>query len=88
MIPTGVDQVAINFGTPNQRWLNELDLEQAEQLIAQGQFGAGSMQPKVEAITQFIRQSAVRGKTARGLITRPESIKLALQHQTGTWITR
>lgn len=88
LIPTGVDQVAINFGTPNQRWLNELDLEQAEQLIAQGQFGAGSMQPKVEAITQFIRQSAVHGKTARGLITRPESIKLALQHQTGTWITR
>ncbi len=27
LIPTGVDQVAINFGTPNQRWLNELDLE-------------------------------------------------------------
>lgn len=87
LIPTGVDQVAINFGTPNQRWLNELDLEQAEQLIAQGQFGAGSMQPKVEAITQFIRQSAVHGKAARGLITRPESIKLALKHQTGTWIT-
>ena len=88
LIPTGVDQVAINFGTPEQRWLSELSLEQADLLIAQGQFGSGSMQPKVEAIAQFIRQSHQNGKTASGLLTRPESIKAALSHQTGTWITR
>lgn len=88
LIPTGVEQVAINFGTPEQRWLSELSLEQADLLIAQGQLGVGSMQPKVEAIAQFIRQSHQHGKTASGLITRPESIKAALSHQTGTWITR
>ncbi|KFK92490.1 MULTISPECIES: carbamate kinase [unclassified Serratia (in: enterobacteria)] len=86
MIPTGVEQVAINFGTPQQQWLDSLRIEQAEELLRQGQFGAGSMQPKVEAILGFVTRSQQQGKNGQGLITSPQAIKAALNHQTGTWI--
>lgn len=87
LIPTGVEQVAVNFGTPQQQWLSNLNVEQAETFIREGQFGAGSMQPKVEAIVKFINNSQQQGRNARGLITSPEAIKAALNHQTGTWIS-
>jgi len=87
LIPTGVKQVAVNFGTPQQQWLSNLSVEQAETFIREGQFGAGSMQPKVEAIVKFINNSQQQGKHAKGLITSPEAIKAALNHQTGTWIS-
>jgi carbamate kinase len=86
MIPTGVEQVAINFGTPQQQWLDSLTIEQAQDLLQQGQFGAGSMQPKVEAILNFVTNSLQQGKHGQGLITSPQAIKAALEHQTGTWI--
>jgi len=86
LIPTGVEQVAVNFGTPEQRWLDKLTIEEAQKLIAEGQFGAGSMQPKVEAILGFVQQSHKQGKKGRGLITSPQAIKAALDHKTGTWI--
>lgn len=86
LIPTGVEQVAINFGTPEQRWLDQLSIEQAQTFIDEGQFGAGSMQPKVEAILGFIRQSQQQGRKSRELITTPQAIKAALNFETGTWI--
>ncbi len=86
MIPTGVEQVAINFGTPQQQWLDALSIEQAQDLLQQGQFGAGSMQPKIEAILRFVTNSKQQGKNGQGLITSPQAIKAALNHQTGTWI--
>jgi carbamate kinase len=45
------------------------------------------MQPKVEAIVDFINASQQQGKQASGLITSPQTIKAALAHQSGTWIT-
>ncbi|SNY77423.1 carbamate kinase [Enterobacter sp. CC120223-11] len=86
LIPTGVEQVAVNFGTPEQRWLDKLSISEAQRLIAEGQFGAGSMQPKVEAILGFVTQSHAKGKKGQGLITSPQAIKAALEHKTGTWI--
>lgn len=86
MIPTGVEQVAINFGTPQQQWLDTLSIEQAQELLPQGQFGAGSMQPKIEAILNFVVHSQQQGNNGQGLITSPQAIKAALNHQTGTWI--
>ncbi len=62
LIPTGVEQVAVNFGTPEQRWLDKLSTEEAQQLIAEGQFGAGSMQPKVEAILGFVKTATPKAK--------------------------
>ncbi len=87
LIPTGVEQVAINFGTPEQRWLNHLNVGDAEELIRQGQFGAGSMLPKVEAILRFVTHER-EGRSGKGLITSGPAIKRALMRETGTWITR
>ncbi len=82
VIPTGVEQVAIRFGTPEQQWLSHLTPELAAHYAAQGHFGEGSMQPKVEAIVDFLRDRP----TAAGLITAPACIALALDHRSGTWI--
>lgn len=87
VIPTGVEKVAINFGTPEQQWLDSLDTAEARKLLQAGQFGVGSMQPKVEAILDFVNASQQQGKQASGLITSPQAIKAALAHQSGTWIT-
>ena len=87
LIPTGVEKVAINFGTPRQQWLDTLTVEQAQALVQEGQFGVGSMQPKVEAILDFVNTSQQQGKYASGLVTSPLAIKAALSHQSGTWIT-
>jgi carbamate kinase len=88
LIPTGVEQVAINFGRPDQRWLDTLSLAEAQELISQNQFGAGSMLPKVEAIMRFVTHSRSHGGHGKGLITSPEAIKRALDRKTGTWITQ
>lgn len=88
LIPTGVEQVAINFGKPDQRWLDTLSLEEAKTLIAQDQFGAGSMLPKIEAIMRFVSHSRANGGNGKGLITSPEAIRRALDQKTGTWITQ
>jgi carbamate kinase len=82
MILSDVDQVAINFGKPNQKNLDKISLEEAKKYIAEGQFGKGSMQPKVEAACQFVKQG---GK--RAIITSLEKCKLALDGRTGTVIT-
>ncbi|SPW29337.1 carbamate kinase [Edwardsiella tarda] len=55
-------------------------------MLQAGQFGVGSMQPKIEAILNFIDASQQRGNNARGLITTPQAIKAALAQQNGTWI--
>lgn len=82
-IPTGVPQVAIGFGTPDERWLDELSPTDAAAYAAQGQFGEGSMRPKVEAIVSFL---AARPDAA-GLITAPNRLADALAGRTGTWFT-
>lgn len=54
LILTAVDQVAINFGRPNQQNLREMSLADVEKYIAEGQFAPGSMLPKIEAAKQFV----------------------------------
>jgi len=82
MIPTGVERVAIRFGTPEQQWLDTLSVEQAQRYAAAGEFGEGSMAPKIEAILRFV--GARSG--ARGVVTNLENIARALRGETGTWI--
>lgn len=83
VIPTGVERVAIRFGTPQQEWLDELTPATAERYAREGHFGEGSMQPKIEAILAFLRSCP----KAAGLITAPSCIAAALEHRSGTWIT-
>jgi carbamate kinase len=52
---TAVDYVAVNFGKPDQKNLEDITVEEAEQYVAEGQFGKGSMEPKVKAGIKFAK---------------------------------
>jgi carbamate kinase len=79
LISTAVEKVAINFGKPNQQWLDHMNLAEAKQYMAEGHFAAGSMKPKIEAMIDFLEQG---GK--RAIITDPPNIARALKGETGT----
>jgi carbamate kinase len=81
VISTAVEKVAINFNKPDQKWLDEMTVAEAEQYIAEGHFAPGSMLPKIQAIVKFLKEG---GKKA--LITDPPNIQRALKGETGTWI--
>jgi carbamate kinase len=84
LIATAVEKVAINFGKPNQQWLDKMTLAEAKQYLAEGtHFAKGSMAPKMQAIIWFLENG---GKQA--LITNPENIGRALKGETGTWIVK
>ncbi len=57
---TGVDSVLIDFGTPQQRPAHRLTPQEAERHLADGQFPAGSMGPKVAAALRFLRDGGQR----------------------------
>ena len=82
MIPTGVPRVAVGFGTPTETWLDTITVEQARDYIASGQFGKGSMEPKVEAVADFV--AATPG--AVGVIGAAEEIPAILAGTSGTRI--
>ena len=54
--PAAVDAVHLDFGKPTQRRLGCIDVAEAERHLADGQFPAGSMGPKVRAAVQFVRR--------------------------------
>jgi carbamate kinase len=84
VISTAVEKVALNFGKPDERWLDKLSLAEAKSYLAEGKhFAKGSMAPKIQAIIRFLENG---GKQA--LITNPENIGRALKGATGTWVTR
>jgi carbamate kinase len=82
IVLTGVDRVAINFGKPDQKNLEKMSVSEAETYMKEGQFGAGSMLPKVEAALMFVRQGG--GKEA--IITSLEKVKDAIAGKAGTVI--
>jgi carbamate kinase len=82
MISTAVEKVALNFGKPDQHWIDSMMVGEAKAYLAQGtHFAKGSMAPKVQACIWFIERG---GKTA--IITDPGNIGRALAGETGTWI--
>ena len=84
VISTAVEKVALNFGKPDQKWLDKITLEEAKAYLAEGtHFAKGSMAPKIQAIIWFLENG---GKQA--LITNPENIGRALKGETGTWIVK
>lgn len=83
IISTAVEKVAINFGKPDQKWLDKLTLAEAKAYLAEGiHFAKGSMAPKVQAIIWYLENNP-HGKA---LITNPPNIGRALRGETGTWI--
>ena len=81
VVTTGVEKVAVNFGKPDQRWLERITLAEARKHLAEGQFPKGSMGPKIEAIIAFLE-----GGGSRALITNPPNLGRALSGATGTHI--
>ncbi len=82
LIATAVEKVAINFGKPEQKWLDKMTLAEAKQYLAEGiHFAKGSMAPKIQAVIWYLEAG---GKQA--IITNPENIGRALKGETGTWI--
>ncbi len=81
LISTGVPQVAIAFGRPEQRWLDRITRAEAAAFLAAGEFAEGSMAPKIRAIIGYLDRPG-----RQGLITDPPNIGRALRGETGTSI--
>lgn len=82
IILTAVEKAAVNFGKPNQKWLDTLTPEEAEGYMAEGHFAPGSMLPKVQAAVEFARSAP--GRSA--LITLLEKARDGVAGKTGTVI--
>lgn len=80
IILTAVEKVALNFGTPNEQWLDDVSVDKANNYIAQGHFAPGSMLPKVQAAVDFAKSKPGR----MALITLLEKSREALCGKTGT----
>jgi len=83
LISTAVEKVALNFGKPNEEWLDHLTLAQARQYLTEGShFAKGSMAPKIQAVVGYLERG---GKHA--IVTNPENVERALAGDTGTHVT-
>ena len=82
IVLTAVPKVAINFGKPDQKWLERITVAEAERYIEAGHFAPGSMLPKVEAAIKFIKSG--KGRTA--IITSLENAYYAVTENKGTII--
>jgi carbamate kinase len=81
VILTDVPAAAVGFGKPWEKWLGEVRAAEMEQYLRRGEFGAGSMGPKVEASLGFLRAGG-----RRAIITDPPSLGRAMRSETGTRI--
>ena len=80
---TGVRKVALDYGTPQQRDLPSVSIADAERYLAEGQFPAGSMGPKVKAATKFLLSGG-----EQAIVTAPEALADALAGTEGTRFVR
>lgn len=81
LLITPVPRVAINFGKPDQKYISEMTLEEAQQYLKEGHFPPGSMGPKMQAAIEFLQAG---GKKA--IITSLECIEAAIKGEGGTHI--
>jgi carbamate kinase len=79
VIVTDVPGAAVGFGHPGRRWLRDVPAKQLRRYLRAGEFGAGSMGPKVEAVLEFVERG---GRQA--VITDLGSLARALEGQAGT----
>ncbi|WP_313153178.1 carbamate kinase [Lacrimispora sp.] len=82
IILTAVEKVAINFGKPEEKWLDDITTDDARKYIGEGHFAPGSMLPKVQAAVKFA--DSKEGRNA--LITLLEKAKEGILGKTGTHI--
>jgi carbamate kinase len=78
---TGVRRVALDYGTRWERELARLTLADAARGLAEGEFPAGSMGPKLESASAFVEESG-----GRALITAADTLVAAVAGDGGTWV--
>ena len=61
VLVTDTEKVHLDFGTPEQRAITEMSVDEAMKYLDDGQFPEGSMGPKVRAAIRFVREG---GSTA------------------------
>jgi len=83
LILTDVEQVKLNYRTPQERGLSHMTLAEAERYHAAGQFAPGSMEPKVRAALRFLKAGG-----ERAIITSLDRALEALEGRAGTTITK
>ena len=82
IILTAVEKAAINYGKPDEKWLDDITVDEAKQYIAEGHFAPGSMLPKVQAAVDFAASKPGR----QSLITLLEKARDGILGKTGTRI--
>ena len=82
VILTGVEKVCTGFGTEAEKPLDYISVKQAEDLMEQGEFGEGTMKPKIQAAIEYIGDSAIR----KVLITKLSAESVTIGGKTGTMI--
>lgn len=83
VILTGVDKVALNYGTRGEKWIDRMTQAEASRHLQDGQFPAGSMGPKIEAAIDFLK-----GGGDKVVISSIEKAEEAVFGNAGTIITR
>lgn len=81
VISTAVDKVCLDFNKPTEKKLDRLTVAEAKKHLADGQFGRGSMAPKIDAVVRFLEAG---GK--RAIITSPDHLEEAVLGHGGTVI--
>ena len=94
LILTSVEKVFRDYTLPSQKALDNLTLNEAKELLAEGQFGVGSMEPKIRAAIEFLEETDalmpphLPRREREVIITLPETAMAAIQGKTGTHITK
>ncbi len=83
VISTAVEQVMLNFSTPEEKPLGQVSVTEMEKYFHDGHFAPGSMGPKIESAIEFIHNGG-----QKVIITNPENIGEAIRHGKGTQIIR
>src|SRR5207248_404931 len=82
LILTDVDAVYADWGKPTKRALSRISVDEAARLDSEGQFGEGSMAPKIRAAVDFVRRTG-----GRAVITELKHGREAVRGNAGTTIT-
>ena len=82
LLVTDVEGIALNYGTPSERLLRKVSVDEAEQYLQEGHFPQGSMGPKVTAAVEFVRRSG-----RRAVITSTDNIEATVSGEAGTEFT-
>ena len=83
IISTGVPQVYLNYGKPNEQALANVTLAELKEYVQQNHFAPGSMLPKIQAVISFLENGG-----SKAIITNPESLEEAVAGKTGTHVYR